>query len=175
MVILIVFSIVGGIAGLIYNIYAGNKSNYHTHVDTVLGTFAGIVVGLMIAMVATLILYIAAPTEEYVEKYEIVSIGDTSITEGTFVLGSGRVSGEEYFIFYQKVDDAYVQKKESASHSYIYETLKDGQIPIVVYKTQKIKDSWKPFVARYEYDRGGKKVEFHIPKGSIIKDFRLDN
>jgi len=109
-----------------------------------------------------------------VAEANIVSlkVGD-SIPNGSFFLGSGLVRGETYFITYIKVDTGYRYMKFNTDKVMIFQDEEDR--PYVEYKMSRVRAAAgenlydSQTVQYYAYD-----IEFHVPEGTIIKEFRLE-
>ena len=102
----------------------------------------------------------------------IVSINRQSQTRGSFILGTGSLSSRTYYYAYVKTDDGYLLSKYWTRKSYIVET---DDLPKVVahhYSCPKPIYSFLLF-DEYMYKHYGVKFTFHVPKDTILREFKL--
>jgi hypothetical protein len=104
--------------------------------------------------------------KEVVEK-NIVSLKADSSIEGSFFLGTGSINARIYYFTYIKEDDSFYLKRLPIRDRWnkptrIYED--NPQIPFVKWISVK---RWgeRPYMTN---------IEFHVPSGTIIKEFKLD-
>ena len=104
------------------------------------------------------------PTE-FMETEQIVSISfDSSGFSGSFFLGCGTIGTEDYFYTYIKRGKGFNLKKYRASICTIYE---DGN------NNPYIRIWYKEVYDVPELDRTYLKIDFHVPKGTIVREFKL--
>lgn len=91
----------------------------------------------------------------------LIAMRNYETIEGSFYLGAGSFGGKEYFIYYASNDDgSYSQRKVSTELVKIFEEDRsDGVAYWYVVK------SLKTYLER---------IEFHIPYGSIQREFSLE-
>lgn len=145
-----------------------NDDLWKSTADYLLSAFFGAFCGLGAAIIIGLFL----PTESYVSQETLLAaIQDGSQTTGSFFLGSGRIEEGTYYFFYAKAGEhSYVMDKRSTSNAVIVED--DPAQPYL-----------REYAIRFLDDRSyyfglplhpPPPVEFHIPKGSILQNYRLD-
>ena len=95
----------------------------------------------------------------------IVSMGSNSFSEGDFFIGSGTVSGVDYFYYYAVLEDGSISKgRRKSSLSFIFEGHENPRI--VEYEL----GTFSNFVLKHKRFR----YEFYVPHGTIIREFNLD-
>ncbi len=104
------------------------------------------------------------PRAHYDIKTQIVSVNRESKISGSFFLGCGTVGQTSYYYYYEKIGkDTYILGKQPVSETIIVE---DGGAYLLS-RIEKQDDKWG-----YGCERTVSK-ELHVPKGTIIKEFRL--
>ena len=156
--------IIGLIVGTIY--WSGEYYPYSYLVYLCPWLFVGLLVGASIA----LLFGVGAQTEErVVQSSEIVAIADGSGVSGSFFLGSGTVNDVQYYFYYQKEGDGFVQRKVDVSRAVVYEVDKDIVVPNVsLIKDTPVKKN------RWVLAGGPSTYKIYVPKGSITTAFNLD-
>jgi hypothetical protein len=97
------------------------------------------------------------------ETAELASIDDRSGTSGSFFLGSGQIDSTPVFYYYEHDKDGYRLKHQDASEAVVVESGK----PYIEYRHLVSNDS------NWYLEWGGTSVIFHVPEGSIVRDFTL--
>ena len=116
-------------------------------------------VGMMKKVITLLlIIFLLAGCEwKLKDTFDIYSIERISSVEGSFILGCGSISGEEYFYAWRDKEGGLSLAKMSRSGSIIYE---DGDEYQYVEK-------WRSYSSNHY------KWKIHVPKGTILKEFKL--
>ena len=112
---------------------------------------------------------------EYLTKYEntsIVSLSDTSLVYGSFVLGTGSVSDEMYFTYYEGTTSFRLKKipadqtiiiMDENTHPYLTKIIKMER---TTHFNNNIDEDFVPWqLPQYE---------FHVPNGTIVKQYNLN-
>ncbi len=104
-----------------------------------------------------------------VDSYPIYTLNDNFATNASFVLGSGRASGELEYYFFKEDDGARILKKAPAERVYIYYQ-KNGEQPRFE-KYGYAGSAW--FIYPSAIDPV---YELHVPEGTIqtAYDYRID-
>ena len=96
-------------------------------------------------------------------KDEIISLKTSNEISGSFFLGCGSIKGETYYFYYNKIkDNIYKLEKSDALETIIIE---DG-------------NTYIEYTMSYRECTGEKlgqkeNIKIHVPKGTIIKEFKL--
>ena len=111
----------------------------------------------------------------YEKKKGIVSVQDNQVTQGHISGGlfvfSGTVDGQAKYFYYEKTKEGgYVLKNINATQAVIYQD--EDNNPYINYFIEARKSN--KFWMIGENDLSYNVVDFHIPKGSIIREFNLD-
>jgi len=145
---------------------------------SILGLLGGIVGGVLIAGMITLFIGNFFETDNITTiKYELLSFGDGEKSDGDFFLGCGNID-EKMVYYYYRYDTtdskAIVRRRISADISKIYED--DITKPYILVK---IKDtdvkSGRGYWVPLSRNEGWQRYEIHLPKGSVIRQYKLDN
>jgi hypothetical protein len=130
------------------------------------GGFLGLFLGLGLAWVIGTTL-----PSKYVLKsqIELVAMQDTANVQGSFFLGSGTIESKPYYVFYQKTGKGLKFGKIPVENVIVYEEKGRTDGLINVYAKRFTKDVYKLFAVV-----SGTRYEIFIPKGSILRDFKLD-
>jgi hypothetical protein len=133
--------------------------------------FVGVLGGFMLAIIIGTFL----PTH-FVEvgRNELVSLRGGCMTEGSFVLGCGSLSSNLYYIYYKKNNSGYQQGMVEVSDNVTIfedEIITEGTLKIY---QRKFVNPWNNNIALMLHSEENKKYEFHIPKGSLKKNFILE-
>lgn len=141
--------------------------------DFILGLMGGVVSAIISSAVGAAILGICmavTPTPGYLtdETFSLRAIGSSSTVQGEFFLGSGVVDGKRT-LNYIAQEDGYARLAQAlAAGSRIFEDTDD---PTVTEYTQ-----WwsNPWILPWEF-KTGYAWEFHVPTGSILENYSIDN
>lgn len=150
--------------GYIFSPLPGLDDTLISVVVTSLIVFVFVFIGLIVA----LIIGFFCPAE-YIQSdtYRIVSLSDKAGVSGDFFLGCGVIDSKLYYFFYREDGQGYRLGKIEASKTTIVEKDRDigviylyEDIPIGIYK--------------YLALCSGQKYVIEVPKGSIIRSFKLN-
>jgi len=138
-----------------------------TFMDYVLGTFIGCFIGILLSLLIGAC--IPQKTVE-IRRDKLVTLKDNITTEGSFFLGSGTINGEHKYFYY----------KENGQGGFLAESVNSKGVPIY-------EDSdTEPYISILANEFINRKFDvlfipntdicyaFHIPKNSIIRDYKLD-
>lgn len=104
------------------------------------------------------------------QQIELAAMQDGIQTSGQFFLGSGSVDEETYYLFYAKTGEtSYVMDKRTTNTSTIFED--EEHEPYLTDYDQVFRTDLWLWIALPTLSR---RSEFHIPKGSVLQNFRLD-
>lgn len=104
------------------------------------------------------------------ESISIVSLKQNDRTEGSFFLGSGSIEGVEYYLYFRNLGDSrYKRGKVKASETIIEEGFQEN--PKLSWTRVRGKTNW--FIRVEHVDRQ-EDYTLHVPKGTIIKQFKLE-
>lgn len=160
--------VIGIIIGVLF-FYNSNTENdkFLRSLRAMMISFACMTVGVIIAGLAT---FLTTPELTYdSESIEILSLQDNTYTEGSFVLGSGNISSEDYYSFYRKTNNGIQRDMIRSSMSTIQYTSENPNLEIV-YQTKSIKSNWTlPFE-----NRSIDEYILKIPQGAVQETFTLD-
>lgn len=102
-----------------------------------------------------------------VEKHTLLALNDTSVSSGSFFLGSGTSGEEPAFFYYQQGDRGATLEHVDADKAVIVEeNIDEPYLSVLEPGTDNM--FW------YVGGVGDLLYEFHIPEGSIDNSFRLD-
>jgi hypothetical protein len=94
----------------------------------------------------------------------IVSMGSTSSTEGNFVIGSGNVTGVDYFYYYAVLEDGSIAKgRRKSVISFIFEGHDQPRIEEYSLTTS----------SNFAFKSKAVRYEFYVPHGTVIREFNL--
>jgi hypothetical protein len=118
---------------------------------------------LLLAVVYVLctFLFMESKDKVSVQTVNLRSINYQNVSEGVFILGSGKLDGQDYYTCYQVLDDGGLKLiKFEGEKTVIYETLTSGD----AYAEMSI-DGWGDT----------KEVKLYVPQNTIQKeyDFRV--
>ena len=119
--------------------------------------------------------------QEWKEEYSIalLNLRDKSSTEGDFYLGTGSIRSNDYYIYYREWNDggykkeklnAYNSSDDCKNNITIHEREGWEKGEIKVFKAV-FTEKWNYYISQPEKCP---KIQFHIPKGSIRKEFVLE-
>jgi len=137
----------------------------------IFGALIGALIGFFLSMFFSAI----PPTKyELSKEIELVSLrhGENSV-RGSFFLGCGSVESNPSYIYYVSVGpDIYQMKTIKVTDSvFVYEEDRtDGVLKVYAKKFANKSYNWLSDESLLE---GEERYEFHIPKGSILRDFSL--
>lgn len=109
-------------------------------------------------------------TEVKVEDTEIVALKDNTNAEGSFFLGTGSVSGVDYYYYMEDGIKGLSVSKVPVESSHIKE-VEDGEHKLETYKLE-----MKSAFAEWFYDaitEDRHEYIFHVPEGSIEREFKV--
>lgn len=138
----------------------------------IMGLFAGAILGGLALVASSALAFFVFNVETPPMKYEgrsnILSLEDSSSTEGNFFLGSGSVKEKPVFWYYEDSGDYSTLEYQYAYKSRIIEG--DIDQPHVKYYEEGVDWRWLYFAATGQPDY----VEFHVPKDTIVTNYNLD-
>ena len=138
-------------------------------------TIIGWVCSLILIAFASL--FVKQHEVKYEITHKIVSLDDTSGTEGAFFLGIGAFGTGQAYNFYYVVDgeeNTYKRKRVDASNTYIKEGYDDARV-VYHYEGTSIKDKNMRWVFNYGDRPSVVRIDLFVPEGTIIKEIGLDN
>ena len=105
----------------------------------------------------------------------IVSINSNSDLSGSFFLGSGILEGERRYVYYKKIRAEVVQEDSTPiQNSIICEDIGEGEEPRIEYYVRiATPNAWSRFFSVIKPTRVVECYEFHVPKGTVIQEFRV--
>lgn len=146
--------------------------------DGIVGKFMGFIMAGLIGCLAFMVgagiglgIGTQLPKEwRHTAHVELASLRNTEgIGESTLFLGTGHIGTSEYYFFYQKTDKGYVPGKlEVGTNVLVME--EDREDGVLNQFTNQFTNDWYNWVG---ISFGGVRSEFHIPKGSLKKNFVL--
>lgn len=108
---------------------------------------------------------------ECVEKIELRSMGNSEGLQGSFFLGCGSINTVSTFHYYGKYDGYFKKEWLGTAKAIIYEEIRtDGELRIYHWKA--IEPNPLISIKGRNYERTAR-YEFHIPEGSIAREFDL--
>jgi hypothetical protein len=141
--------------------------------EVIEGLWVGFLIGAIIGPLTALKIGTFFPkTYVLTETTELVALHDNSASQGNFFLGCGTMDSEFCYVFYQKEGNAVKFRKISAENydaPIIFEEDRSDAV-LQKYNERFVNEAnvrWGIFIGSIKY-------EFHIPKGSILKNFQLD-
>lgn len=140
----------------------------------------GLVLGYFVAHVRGKIDKI--PQADQVSKeLRLVALRNSSALGGQFFLGSGRFREEDYYEFFYEYDSGFVKDRINASRNLVVvyeEDRPDGVLQFFTCKettpTPKITSFWSERIAIQGSCKRFHRYEFHIPRGSIVRNMKLE-
>ena len=141
-------------------------------IGTAMAGVAGIFVTLVIALLPTLFISLAADYElVYAYEVEIVSLDTLSETEGSFVLGTGYIGSSQHYFYYKKTAlDTYKRGQVSVYDAEIRES--DEDTPCIEVYSHQLAGNWRYFCFRG--GNHGAKYTLVVPRGTIIREFKVN-
>ena len=150
--------------------------------------YDGPMVGAILAMIATFIvgLFLLIPTAiysdyliEHADQYEVSEISQENIyalqdkgeLHGSFFLGSGTVDEVNYYFYIVEGPMGKSIEQENIAYCFIDDSLPEGEQP---YISEIIIESDNFFAKTCLLTNKAEVYVFHIPKGSIIENYRID-
>ena len=150
--------------------------------------YDGPMVGAILAMIATFIvgLFLLIPTAiysdyliEHADQYEVSEISQENIyalqdkgeLHGSFFLGSGTVDEVNYYFYIVEGPMGKSIEQENIAYYFIDDSLPEGEQP---YISEIIIESDNFFAKTCLLTNKTNVYVFHIPKGSIIENYRID-
>lgn len=141
----------------------------------ILAFFVGVFFTTLIGMAILIVISSVFGPVDYTDKleYDLVSINDGQTLNGSFILGSGYIGEKLVYTYYRKdKNGGIVRKSISSDLTTIYECDSTEKPRVVVNIIPRFANSNWLLFNRY---RGWQKYHLFIPKGSIIKEVKLDN
>jgi len=166
--LLIIIGFVGSYVS-IYRGLIGYKGSFEDHLYAfILSPFLSLVVAIFIALFSMLLGLFCDSSYKVVNKIDLVSMKQSDSIRGAFVLFGGHIDNKPVYRFYKKLPGgAFSLGSEYCDDSVIYEdTKEDGYL---LKKQDTLDNKWTNLFAL----KIGERNEFHIPKGSIKKEFSL--
>jgi hypothetical protein len=175
MVVLILFIIIAicATAALIYS-YIDDMG---LGSGLLLGNLMGIVVSLFIfgayLGVNRLVSFAEDNPPRVVTTYKLKALSDGSVVSGRFFLFAGHIDSQDVFYYYvDRGHGRYIRRHVNADSVEIDEDTETGAYARFIRDPPSKMRTWAAFLANAEYLR---KVEFHVPKGTVKGSFDLDN
>ncbi|MFA5323207.1 MAG: hypothetical protein WC373_11095 [Smithella sp.] len=137
--------------------------------------FMSIPIFVLSIVITTILLYGTGDNPQYSQRYTedtpIYSLRTNELVDGSFVLGSGSINSETYYIYYtQEADGAYSINQLKASECKIY---LDRDTCGVLTKVWKKCDD-ENLVTHWGWSETiFNRYEFHLPYGSLIQDYSV--
>jgi len=159
--ILLVCVGVGLVIGIIIAVSAKDKFS---------AVFFSVGIGAVVGLALNIPFEYALPTRlDHVKNIALISMRNGNEISGSFFLGCGTVDEKTYYYYYASLGNGrYVlEKKATESAVIIEEDRSDGLLQISVYAIDRSWRSWVFSDILYKY-------EFHIPQGSIQRNFTLN-
>lgn len=117
--------------------------------------------GFFLIMYATLMKELKSAGETTTETSGVLSIAYQEDIRGTFVLGMGTVSGEEYYTCYERLEDGGITLlKLDAETTIIYQTLDEGE---EAYVEKQVTKSGRVTSAK-----------LYVPTDTVQREYNLD-
>jgi hypothetical protein len=124
-----------------------------------------------------------AQADMVLKEYRLVALRNTSSVGGTLILGTGYIGLEEYYQYFYEYDGGYVRGRLKVSakdyHIVVYE--EDRQDGVLFFfgckevtETPKITSFFSERIATQGSCKRFNRYEFHIPRGSIVRNMKLD-
>lgn len=136
--------------------------------------FVGAFIAILIYVCIALMYKPHADYEETI-THELVSLNDGSTTSGSFTLGSGYVGEHLTYTFYRKEGEhGIVRRSIRANKTTIYE-VDSTEAPKLVVSEVPSGINYNLWLFSINKDCGKEHYDLYIPKGSIVKEFNLDN
>ena len=159
-------TIVGIIISIRYT-YKNDGNDFEFYImNGILGTVIGCCVGILFAV----IIFAVTPHDISKERHDLVAIKDGSGINGSFFLGCGTIEDRNYYYYYEKSNDnGYKQQKILVDKVVLYEDATDS----TAYIEFQHKISKTPY-KKWSVNCGCIQTKIHVPKGTIIKQFKLD-
>lgn len=116
---------------------------------------------------------------EHADQYEVSEISQENIyalqdngeIHGSFFLGSGTVDEVNYYFYIVEGPMGKSIEQENLDYCFIDDSLPDGEQP---YISEIVIESDNFFAKTCLYTNKATVYVFHIPKGSIIENYRID-
>ena len=137
----------------------------------VFGGFLGLTVGCYITMSISML---RESTNFTVVTHNLVAMSDGSHEVGTFTLGSGTLKDKIVYTYYRETGDGgIVRKRISGDLTTIYETdtLSSPILEVHIANLKGLNQNWALSSHNYRFQH----YKLYLPKGSIIKEIKLDN
>lgn len=163
--------------GMIIGIFSYHYHKEYTKaiVYTIFLMFVGALVGALVSMMLSSALYKSkVPLAK--SRIDISAMSDGTSMYGHFFLGSGTIKDVQYYYYYELLDNGgFKQNKVTVSNTVIFES--EDTTGYMVTFTYVLPDNhWAKGWIVDGCDCSSEKdtYEFHIPKGSVQREFKLD-
>lgn len=129
---------------------------YFSGISICISSFVVIVIICLIILSRILSL---SDEREY-ERFDVVSIDLNNEIEGSFVVGSGSVAEETYYVFYKVLPDGGLSfMKISVERTVIYETLSEGETAYI-----ELEKNFAGFIIC---------AKLYVPEGVVLREYDL--
>lgn len=110
------------------------------------------------------------------KRYQLVALNTDSFTRGTFFLGSGYVEGHPVYVFFYVADGGVRRGQIDATLDIVIkeEDRTDGELLQYTCNFDRPKDAPRQRLYVGAYCPEEHRYEFHIPRGSIIHNYRVN-
>lgn len=165
MLTLLLITAIGGIIG--YYLSKKNNTDYGTKVFNI---FVGLLLSLVVASFIAITIGKTMPTVEQTDRVELANVSNNTTISGKFFLGSGSISEVMHYHYFYEDNGGYRYDKLSVEDDVMIfeEDLEDAYL--LIKKDECVnKFSWFGVCKS-----GDSSYEFHIPAGSILKEYSLD-
>lgn len=158
------------ILGILLSLWVEDDWNDKLKLAFSLGLFGALTGGVVGCIVAIIIGFLQPGHFIPESKTPLVALQDNTTSRGSFFLGSGSIQGEMRYFYFRQEGVGYKAESKPAYSSLIVED--EEKAPYLVeYHWRFINpNAWKwglePNTTRDD--------EFHIPKGSILRNYTLD-
>lgn len=178
MVTVLGLAVIGAVTGFLLARRSA-KPGFDTIMFVFFGLVFGAIGGVIVAFIVDVTTIVAVQKEWVVtSQVNLAAMRTEDTLEGAFFLASGSIDEEHYYRYYAETSDGgYVFRRLEAEREdvIVYEDREEGGVLIIKELLPVEKYGWLKwfFLAPYPgaLDR---RYEFHIPKGSLIQEFRLE-
>ena len=130
--------------------------DYYYRIITRISFLVATVIACLIFIPRILSLY----GEREYERFDVVSIDLNNEIEGSFVVGSGSVAEETYYVFYKVLPDGGLSfMKISVEQTVIYETLSEGETAYI-----ELEKDFAGFIIC---------AKLYVPEGVVLREYDL--
>jgi len=164
---------IGLTIGILASAYIYAKQKINQYVIRCLGLIISFaIIGMFASMLLNSALY-SSKVPQAISRVNISAMADGSDLQGHFFLSSGTIKDVQYYYYYESLNNGgFKQKKVTVSETVIFE---DQQVDgyMVTFMQVLPADHWATEWVVHEFSTKGY-YEFHIPKGSMQREFKLD-